>query len=235
MIGALRRSNRLSEVIFLGLLAFACFALSMFRWHYTDTKTFLFLNWNLILAVIPYSITTLAFVYPRFKNSNLRLSALIAVWLLFFPNAPYILTDLFHLRKQTGMPIWFDLTLILFFAWTGLLFGFLSLRDVQNSLLVRLNKVKTTLVVVALIFIGSFGIYLGRYLRWNSWDILQEPFAIIYQIGDRFVNPLSHSRTWGMTIFFGLFLNVVYWSLKFVSYKSLKINEGIHATKPRLN
>jgi uncharacterized membrane protein len=231
MITALKDSNRFKEVLFLGLLALSCFALSLFRWHYTDTKTFLFLNWNLLLAVIPYAITTLAVIYPSIKNSRFRLFALMAVWLIFFPNAPYILTDLFHLRKNTGMPIWFDLTLILFFAWTGLLFGFLSLRDVQASLMARINRRWVLIITSALIFIGSFGIYLGRYLRWNSWDILNEPFSIIYQIGDRLVNPIAHSRTWGMTIFFGLFLNVVYWSLRLISERNVTREENIDSRK----
>ncbi len=231
MIKALKDSNRFKEVLFLGLLALSCFALSLFRWHYTDTKTFLFLNWNVLLAVVPYAITTLAVIYPPIKNSSFRLFTLMAVWLLFFPNAPYILTDLFHLRKNTGMPIWFDLTLILFFAWTGLLFGFLSLRDVQQSLMARMNARWALIITSVLIFIGSFGIYLGRYLRWNSWDVLNEPFSIIYQIGDRFVNPIAHSRTWGMTIFFGLFLNVVYWSLRLMSARSLKKVEIIEEKK----
>jgi uncharacterized membrane protein len=231
MMQALRNSNRFKEVLFLGLLALSCFALSLFRWHYTDTKTFLFLNWNLLLAVIPYAITTLAIIYPRIKNSAFRLFALMAVWLLFFPNAPYILTDLFHLRKNTGMPIWFDLTLILFFAWTGLLFGFLSLRDVQVKLMAKMKRRWAFLITSALIFVGSFGIYLGRYLRWNSWDVLNEPFSIIYQIGDRFVNPIAHSRTWGMTIFFGLFLNVVYGSLRLMSQRGMQREENIEQRK----
>lgn len=220
MIRALKNSNRFKEVFFLGLLAFSCFALSLFRWHYTDTKTFLFLNWNLLLAVIPYAITTLAVMYPSIKNSGIRLFALMAVWLLFFPNAPYILTDLFHLRKNTGMPIWFDLTLILFFAWTGLLFGFLSLRDVQVSLKARMNAGWTLVLTSLLIFIGSFGIYLGRYLRWNSWDILNEPFSLLYQIGELLTEPFDHPRAWGMTLFLGVFLNAVYFSVKLFPSKS---------------
>jgi uncharacterized membrane protein len=222
MISHLRKYGRLNETLFFALLASMCFAFSLFRWQFTDTKTFLFLNWNLVLAIIPWIISTSMIIYPAMRKSTLRLTGLMAIWLLFFPNAPYILTDLFHLRKNTGMPIWFDLTLILFFAWTGLLFGFSSLRDVQSMLIERFNPRLARAIVVVLIFIGSFGIYLGRYLRWNSWDVLNEPFSMIYQIGDRFVNPIEHSRTWGMTIFFGLFLNVVYWSIRLMSERKVQ-------------
>jgi uncharacterized membrane protein len=66
------------------------------------------------------------------------------------------------------------------------------------------------------LFLGSFGIYLGRYLRWNSWDIINKPFQLMYDIGDRLINPFSHSRTWGMTLLFGLFLNILYFSFRLI-------------------
>jgi uncharacterized membrane protein len=66
------------------------------------------------------------------------------------------------------------------------------------------------------LFIGSFGIYVGRFLRWNSWDILTEPLHLIYDIGDRFINPFDHPRTWGMTIFMGIFLNMIYLSFRLI-------------------
>ena len=114
------------------------------------------------------------------------------------------------------MPVWFDLALILSFAWTGLLFGLLSLWDIEKVLRNFLPPRVIPLVSVSLLFLGSFGIYLGRYLRWNSWDVLREPFGILYDISDRLVNPLDHPRTWGMTIIMGLFLNMVYWSFHFI-------------------
>ncbi len=127
------------------------------------------------------------------------------------------------------MPLWFDLVLILSFAWVGLMFGFMSLWDIEKILksyvsqsrLKRFFSAGLAIPVVSsfLLFIGSFGIYLGRYLRWNSWDIIAEPFALIYDIGDRFINPFAHPQTWGVTLFMGLFLNVVYWSLRLVKYR----------------
>jgi uncharacterized membrane protein len=69
---------------------------------------------------------------------------------------------------------------------------------------------------VILLFLGSFGVYLGRYLRWNSWDIITEPFRLFYDIADRIINPFEHPRTWGMTLFMGLFLTIIYWSFHLV-------------------
>ena len=114
------------------------------------------------------------------------------------------------------MPKWFDLILILSFAWTGLIFGYLSLWDIEKLLSKYLSQFWISLISVTLLFIGSFGIYLGRYLRWNSWDILNEPFYLIYDITDRLVNPLDHPRTWGVTIFMGVFLNMIYWTFRLI-------------------
>lgn len=111
-------------------------------------------------------------VKPKFQQSRLILIVLLGSWLLFFPNAPYILTDLFRLRLKSSMPIWFDLILILSFAWTGLLFGFLNLWDIEKILQNFIKRTYVIIISVVLLFIGSFGIFVGRFLRWNSWDIV---------------------------------------------------------------
>lgn len=216
MLKLLRERNRLKETIFLGVLTFSCFGFSIFRFMYTDTKVFLFLNWNLFLAFIPWAFTSLAIIKPKIQRNKFTIVILLGSWLLFFPNAPYILTDLFHLRLRTSMPIWFDLILILSFAWTGLLFGFLSLWDIERIFSNKLKGIWIKVISVGLLFLGSFGIYVGRYLRWNSWDIITEPFGLFYDIGDRLINPFEHPRTWGLTIFFGLFLNMIYWSFRLI-------------------
>ena len=185
-------------------------------------KVFLFLNWNLFLAFLPWLFSTILIIYPKWQRKNLILFLLLFSWLLFFPNAPYILTDLFHLRLRTSMPVWFDLVLILSFAWTGLLFGFMSLWDIEYIFMQKINYRIIPLVSSVLLFAGGFGIYLGRYLRWNSWDIISNPAGLAEDITDRFINPTSHPTTWGMTFFMGLFLNIIYWSFKFLGYRHNK-------------
>lgn len=216
MIKRMKKYNRLNETVFMGVLTLFCFAVSIFRFVYTDTKVFLFLNWNLFLAFVPWAASSLMMISPKLRQSKWMLVVLLCTWLLFFPNAPYILTDLFHLRLTSSMPVWFDLILILSFAWTGLLFGFLSLWDIEDLLKNRLKEKYVIGISVLLLFIGSFGIYIGRYLRWNSWDILTSPFRLLYDIGDRLVNPFSHPRTWGVTILIGLFLNILYFSFRMI-------------------
>lgn len=223
-IKVLREQNRLSETVFLMLISLFCFASSIFRFVYSDTKLFLFLNWNLFLAFLPWLFTSIVIIKSSLKSKKIVIIVLLCFWLLFFPNAPYILTDLFHLRLQTSMPIWFDLVLILSFAWTGLLFGFLSLWDIESILGTFIkNKKIISAISVFLLFLGSFGIYIGRYLRWNSWDIISEPFKLMYDIGDRIVNPFSHPRMWGMTIFMGIFLNILYWSFKLIRKRKTEL------------
>lgn len=216
MLRILKEKNRLNETIFMAALSIFCLGLSLFRLAYTESKDFLFLIWNLFLAFIPWALTSLIVIKPTIQKTKITVLLILVTWLLFFPNAPYILTDLFHLRSKSTMPIWFDLVLILSFAWTGLLFGLLSLWDIERILSKSIKRIYVTLISIGLLFIGSFGIYMGRFLRWNSWDIIGEPFRLIYDISDRIINPLAHRRTWGMTIFMGLFLNIIYWSLRLI-------------------
>ncbi len=216
MIKLLKERNRFNETLFMGTISLLCFSFSIFRFIYTDTKVFLFLNWNLFLAFVPWAVTSITILKPNIQNYKITIIILLAVWLLFFPNAPYILTDLFHLRLKSSMPKWFDLILILSFAWTGLVFGFLSLWDIEKILTKSLNQIWISIISISLLFIGSFGIYLGRYLRWNSWDIIGEPFNLLYDITDRLINPFDHPRTWGVTIFMGIFLNMIYWTFRMV-------------------
>ena len=214
MIELLRKNNRLNEAIFLMISGIICFAFSMYRISYTDSNMFLFLNWNLFLAFIPWALTSYVVLKPKIQAKKGTVFLLLFAWLIFFPNAPYILTDLFHLKWSSDMPMWFDLILILLFAWSGLMFGLLSLWDIEKMIGDKLSRFWTSTIVTSLLFIGGFGIYLGRFLRWNSWDVVNNPSNLMYDIGDRVIHPFDHPRTWGVTLFMGLFLNMVYWSFK---------------------
>ncbi len=216
MIAQLRASNRLIETLFLGFSCLLCLCLSVFRCGYTGSWRFIFLNWNLFLAFVPWVFSSLLIVYPSLQKKKIVVFMLLGSWLLFFPNAPYILTDLFHLRLKSEVPVWFDLVLILSFAWTGLLFGFMSLWDIEGILRRTYSRKLISILVVVLLFVGGFGIYLGRFLRWNSWDIVNEPTALLNDLVDRFADPFAHPRTWGVTILMGLLLNMIYWSFHLI-------------------
>ena len=217
----LKDANRLNEFLFMGTLSLFCFAFSVTRAVCSGTKAFLFLNWNLFLAFIPWALTTGLLMHPKVRESKIILALTTCLWLLFFPNAPYILTDLFHLYPRPGIPVWLDLVLILSFAWSGLLFGFLSLFDIEEILSKHMHPKIVSALAIILLFISAFGIYLGRFLRWNSWDILTNPLGLASDIGERLIDPLDHPRTWGVTLFMGLLLNILYFSLKLINRRKM--------------
>lgn len=221
MYKQLVKTNQLQISIFMGILSVFCFALSVFRTELSGTRHFLFLNWNLFLAFVPWFLTLILNVNQNLQKNPLVVFGLLGIWLLFFPNASYILTDLFHLSHHSSMPIWFDLVLILSFAWTGLLYGFLSLWNLEELMKRFLSPKTITALSVFLLFVSSFGVYIGRYLRWNSWDILSHPGRLMQDVGDRFINPADHPRTWGVTIFMGLFLTMLYFTFRFMRRKQV--------------
>ena len=108
----LKEVGRYKMTLLLLFMSVFCVALSIVRYSITGTKLFMFLNWNLFLAIVPWTISTMLIVKNSTKLPSLVL--LIVVWLLFFPNSPYILTDLFHLKARNSAPIWFDFVLIWF-------------------------------------------------------------------------------------------------------------------------
>ena len=214
----LRETDRLDETAFMVILSLFCLCTTVFRRIYSGSgEFFLMLNWNLFLAFVPWALTSISFIKPKIQQSVLGVAVLMIFWFLFFPNAPYIITDLFHLRiRRTIIPIWYDTLMILSYAWTGMLFGFFSLWDIEQILGRKLPKPFVTVLSGFLLFVGSFGIYIGRYLRWNTWDFFTRTTEVLTDIGDRFTNPFEHKTTWGVTLFMGLFLNIVYWSFRLV-------------------
>jgi len=208
-------SARFKINILLILMTVFCFSLSAFRYYISDTKVFLFLNWNLFLAWIPLLLSS--FILAFNIRSKISLMAIIIVWILFFPNSPYILTDLFHLRARNAIPIWYDLIVILSYAWTGLICGFISLKDIEKRLSDYGNRNITNGVIVFFLFMSSFGVYLGRFLRWNSWDVLNNPFGLFSDIVVRLIYPMEYTKTWGVTVLMGLMLNFMYFTFKWAA------------------
>ena len=221
MINQLKESGRLNTTVLLFILSLFSFGLSVFRIVYTHTLEFFFLNWNLFLAFMPWLISSVI-ILKKLQDKKFLLVIMILSWVIFFPNSPYILTDLFHLGMSSKAPLWFDLILILSFAWTGLLFGFVSLTDIEKVLENYVGKGKTIFITIGFLFVSGFGIYVGRYLRWNSWDIIVSPFALSSDIFSKISHPFYYSRAWGLTLFIGLLLNLIYFSFKLLNSQNQK-------------
>jgi uncharacterized membrane protein len=177
--------------------------------------TFFFLIWNLFLAWVPFWIALGLDFWSRARPDHSRLSAagFLVVWLLFFPNAPYILTDLLHLKDRGVVPHWFDLMMIASFAWTGLLLGYCSLFEIQRYLDRSFGQTAGWLLTVFAIFLAGFGVYMGRFQRWNSWDALTHPFALVRQQAYVLTHPFENLATLGVAVSLSVFMLIGYLTL----------------------
>lgn len=179
-----------------------------------------FLVWNLFLALIPYFFSVFAAAtYRLFPRSWWMLLLPGTLWLVFFPNAPYIVTDFLHLRSRPPIPIWYDIGLLASFAWTGLFLAIASLRTMHELVKAHAGWFAGWLFTSLALALGGLGLYLGRFSRWNSWDLVIQPEQILVDIGYRFINPISNLRFFGFTFMFTAFLLVCY--LMFVSVHRL--------------
>ncbi len=176
------------------------------------------LIWNLFLAWIPYIFSMLAATLHRsFPRRWWLLIAPAGIWLLFFPNAPYIVTDFFHLSTNYNVPMWYDILMLTSFSWTGIFLTIASLRTMQGLVKFYLGGFLSWVFVIFSLGLGGLGIYLGRFERWNSWDMLSHPQKILKDILVPFANPLNSLRFFGFTILFTAFLVVCY--LMFISMR----------------
>jgi uncharacterized membrane protein len=176
--------------------------------------SYAFLAWNLFLAYIPFLISNWLARHPEVLRSRVKLIMLILTWLLFMPNSFYILTDLFHLENMGNGHPWFDLTLILSFAWNGVLLGILSIRKMEMLLKKGKGKIISGLVICTVMWLNAFGIYIGRFLRFNSWDIILNPFSLFGEIADIILNPYGYRYVWAMSFCFAFFMIILYYSSK---------------------
>jgi uncharacterized membrane protein len=189
--------------------------LVMSRVIVTGNLTFLFLAWNLFLAYVPYFISRKLEQSPRLVENIWKFALVFIVWLLFIPNSFYILTDLFHVDDLKGdRPRWFDLTLILSFAWNGLLLGILSVRQMEKIFLYCLHIRNRFFFLYPVMWLNALGIYIGRYMRFNSWDVVTNPFQLLGDIGNMLLHPFQHIYPWGMICCFSVLMTIIYMSVQ---------------------
>lgn len=194
----------------LALASAFCIATLVARWAYSEPGAYRFLAWNLFLAWIPLVAAVGVYDLQRRGARIVKLLPLAAVWLLFLPNAPYLLTDLIHLGSRDDAPLWFDLVLFSAFAWTGALLGFLSVYLMQVVVRRMAGAAWSWALVGASLLASGFGIYLGRSLRWNSWDFVTRPDALLSDVWARLADPLAYPRSLGMTVALTALLSVLY-------------------------
>ena len=177
----------------------------------TGNLRYSFLVWNLFLAWLPLIFALLACEkYQNASGRNWHFVSLAGAWLLFFPNAPYIFTDLIHLTSFFYGHFWVDLTLILLCAITGLVLGFVSLYLMQSVVERMFGLPASWLFIAAVAGLSGFGIYLGRFMRFNSWDVVFRPRQVYNGIGNWVANPFANGNSLAFPILFGAFLFVSY-------------------------
>ncbi len=188
--------------------------LSLCRIIYTARNMYAFLFWNLFLAFIPWIIANLL----DYKSLKKRIEIpLMLVWLFMFPNAPYLFTDLIHLGKKPFAPRWFDITLLLSYGTSGFAYGYFSLKTIEGKIQKYFPKIKLLYIKAFIIYLSSYGIYLGRFLRWNSWDIITNFVPLIRDVFKTIKHPVQNAAAWGFTILFGTLLNILFFILEAVS------------------
>lgn len=192
-------------------------ALSVLRIGYTGHWTFLSLNWNLFLAFVPYGLSKKLLQHVSWIETTWKFLLLFLLWLLFIPNAFYILTDLFHLSPNTAVPLWFDLALILSFAWNGLLFGVLSVRQMEKIITVKWGIQYEAAFLYPVMFLNAFGVYIGRYLRFNSWDVVANPFGLAEDVLYLLQHPLRNRFDWSMIVCYAILMTLIYTAVKRIS------------------
>jgi uncharacterized membrane protein len=216
-------------LLFVMLLGW-CGALLLFRFARSGSLTLGFLAWNLFLAAVP-AVAAWFFARAMGRNSSLiERVGWFVVWLVFLPNAPYVITDFVHLTTRPGIPFWYDTALLISCAGTGLLLGYTSIADVQFVIARRFSPLAGWMLVVAAVLLSGFGIYLGRFLRWNSWDTLTSTRQLSLAITERVMNPLSNPQTFGVTIVYGVGLFLGYVALRF--WQPATISSGEPTERP---
>ncbi len=190
------------------------FLLLLARTAYTGGLTFLFLVWNLFLAFIPYFLSHALTLRPAWIESKWKFATVFLVWLLFVPNSFYMLTDLFHLYDSDSVPRWYDLLLIFCFAWNALLMGILSVRHMEKIIQALWLYRFDWLFVYPVMLLNALGIYIGRYLRFNSWDIVSNPFQLMADMLGILVHPVQFKGAWAMVLCFSFFLSILYMTLR---------------------
>ena len=174
--------GRRGRALLAALLAGSAIAvgLLLFRRFYWGDVRLGFLPKNLFLAWIPLLFACAAQAQLARPTRRHWLLASCAVgWFFFWPNAAYIVTDMLHLKDREPVPRLFDVILLTLFAWIGLFLSYLSLFLLHSRVRGRLGATAGWLFVVTMLAAGSFGIYLGRFLRTNSWHVVTHPLRVI--------------------------------------------------------
>lgn len=189
------------------------------RHFYIGSRAYIYLIWNLFLSWIPFGVSmmmTYLFSHNSKKHS-LILIFLGCFWLLFYPNAPYMITDFIHYRFSSSFLAWIDLVIFSAFILTSFLIGFISLFLVSRIVEKKFNKPFAWLFILCTLFLSSYGIYLGRVIRWNSWDLIFKPAVLVRSLIENI-----HTQSIIFSLTYGALLTLIYGFLYGLTYLRLE-------------
>ena len=199
------------------VLIISCFAvtLDLARVGFYGSTYFMYLIWNIFLAFLPFIVSAALLYHPLTKKYDYWVLILgFFVWLFLLPNAPYMVTDLVHLGHNYSGSFWYDLIMLFSFAWAGILLAFYSLSHIEKLLRTKYSHKITNTAIAFILLFTSFGIYIGRFLRWNSWDIVANPLYFFKNIADIIMNPVANRATYIFTTLLFIFMFVFYTAWK---------------------
>ena len=198
-----RRLAALSSLLIASAFGVALVAVRIAR---TGSPDYSNLVWNLVLAWVPLGLALVVYDRSRRGSRGLAVALPAVAWLAFLPNAPYLVTELGFLRDATSVPLWFDVAMLTTFAWTGLLLGFVSVYLVQQAVRRLAGPTAAWLTALGALALSGVGIYLGRVLRWNSWDLVLQPGGVLRDLAGR----ATTQHMLGMSVLMATFLTVAY-------------------------
>ena len=182
-------------------------AMLTFRLAYSVSLAYFFLPWNTLLAVVPYLLSNYLVEKNLSKTNTLLVGGLC---ILFLPNALYLISDFEHLAERPPVPFFFDIILMFYAAALGLVLNILSLRNLQGIVLRFVSPSISNWIMGAIILLSGFGVYLGRYLRWNSWDVFTHPRGVFLDCAQRILFPHQHLYTWAVSLGYAFVLGFGY-------------------------
>ena len=207
--------NKYKIGVFLLLCAASaiCISLVAARITYSASNRYVNLVWNLFLAWIPFVLAYLAYIFSWRRSLMILVIPTFAfLWLIFFPNAPYILTDLQHLSQgSNSVPLWYDVIMLIWFSWTGMLLGIVSLNLMQEIIKRQIGRWVGWVFVFIVAGLSSVGLYVGRFIRLNSWDVLKNPGEFALNITEWLSDPSL--RSLGFISLYTLFFIFIYLTL----------------------
>lgn len=181
-----------------------CVALGIHLRDYTGRDIYRYLNWDIFLGWVPIGLALCIDVFVKLRKSWIKNILVIGagiVWLLFYPNSVYLVTDTLHPFVHFEVPsgqrflfhleFWYHLFLFFVAAILGLGLGTYSLSSIQQLVSERYGVVRSWIFAHIVLILSSIGIYIGRFIRWNSWNAITHPKLIWKDVIDIVTDPVQ--------------------------------------------